>query len=115
MYEYIVAGVLVIFTYLFWKKSRTSKLPPGPICLPVIGNLHNVSFDSNFTSKMQNLHKKHGPIISLSFIGLNIWDVWIDSYEMIREVLHDSRFANRTIFGLFEFLGNGFVFFDCMM
>ncbi|XP_063729808.1 cytochrome P450 2J4-like [Symsagittifera roscoffensis] len=27
---------------------------------------------------------------------------------MIRDVLHDSRFTNRAIFGLFEFLGNGY-------
>ena len=108
MYEYIIAGIVIFVSYLFLSKSRPSKLPPGPLCLPVIGNLHNVSFDANFTKKMQSLHEKHGPIISLSFIGLNIWDVWIDNYDMIREVLHDSRFTNRTIFGLFEYLGNGY-------
>ena len=55
---------------------------------------------------MENLHKQYGPMVSICVCGRGVWDVWIQDFDLIKEVLHDPRFSSRTAFSLFEELGN---------
>ena len=99
MYQYVTAASIVLVFTWFWAKSRPRKLPPGPLCLPLLDNLLDLGFDAEFAEKLKKEHKKHGPIISASLVGHGIWDVWVEGYDLIKEMLHDSRFTNRSVFG----------------
>lgn len=66
-YFVALAAVLVVLVKLLSGK-RSSKLPPGPKALPLIGNLHQVSELSHKT--LWDLSKKHGPIMYLQ-MGAN--------------------------------------------
>ena len=74
-------------------------MPPGPVVLPVVNNVLSLSFDENFASSMKQIHERYGSIISLSLVGHGLWDVWVEGYDLIKEILYDPRFANRSIFG----------------
>ncbi len=67
--------------------------------LPIFNNALSISIDEKFIPSIEKLHAKHGPILSLSLVGHGIWDVWVQGYDLVKEVLHDPRFANRSIFG----------------
>ncbi len=101
MIEYFIGAAVCVVASWFWSKSRPSKLPPGPLCYPILNNLHNVSMEGHkFTDSMEKLHKEYGPTISLCLVGHNIWDIWITNFDMIKEVLYDPRFASRKATGL---------------
>ena len=74
-------------------------MPPGPMVFPVVNNVLSISFDEKFVSSIAKLHSKHGSILSLSLVGHGLWDIWVQGYDLVKEVLHDPRFANRSIFG----------------
>ena len=101
MTEFYIAGAAGLVTAWFWSKSRPSNFPPGPIALPFMNNLLSVSLDEHLVGKLQKLHKDYGPMVSLAIAGSNIWDVWINDYDIIKEVLFDNRFNSRSIFGFF--------------
>ncbi|XP_075263366.1 cytochrome P450 2J2-like [Convolutriloba macropyga] len=54
---------------------------------------------------MDKLHKKYGPIMSLSLVGKGIWDIWFQGFDLMKEVLHDQRFSSRTTFSVFDKIG----------
>ncbi|OIT21739.1 7-ethoxycoumarin o-deethylase, partial [Nicotiana attenuata] len=72
------------------------KLPPGPIQLPLIGNLHNILGDQPHQS-LAKLAEKYGPIISLR--SGQITTVVISSSALAKEVIQkqDLAFSSRTI------------------
>ncbi len=45
--------------------------------------------------KMQKLHDKYGSMMSLCLVGWNTWDIWMADIKIIKEMLHDPRFASR--------------------
>lgn len=102
--EFVIAIFAVVISWL-WLKSRKSGMPPGPLCLPVIGNLHNVTVNENFCNRVSKLHKQYGPIVSLSVFGMGQWDVLVEGLELVKEVLHDNRFMARIETPLLQTLG----------
>ncbi|XVF77791.1 hypothetical protein PTKIN_Ptkin14bG0074800 [Pterospermum kingtungense] len=89
---------LFIATRLLWKKlinyNRKSKLPPGPLKLPVIGNLH-LLIGTLPHRCLRDLANKHGPVMHLQ-LG-EISTVVISSPSAAQQVMqtHDLNFANR--------------------
>ena len=96
MLEFVGFAILVLIFWI-WQKSRPSRFPPGPLCLPIVGNGHNLSLNHLFFGQMEKLHSKYGPLISLSVAGDQIWDVWFRDYEIAKEVWNDPRFSSRSI------------------
>ncbi|XP_055813984.1 geraniol 8-hydroxylase-like [Solanum dulcamara] len=88
----IFASILLIFV----SKRSNKKLPPGPIQLPIIGNLFHLSGAKPHIS-LANLSNYYGPIISLK-LG-HITTVVISSSAMAKQVLQkqDQKFSNRFI------------------
>ncbi|KAJ4724516.1 putative Cytochrome P450 [Melia azedarach] len=93
----IILVFLPIFLFFLLQrknKIKTSRLPPGPKGLPIIGNLHQ--FDSlkphHYFFK---LSRKYGPLVScyLGFVPILI----VSSAEMAKQVLQiqDLQFCNR--------------------
>ncbi len=103
MLEYLVGVFVCAVASWIWCKSRPSNFPAGPVRLPFINNVYNISTEGHkFTEKMEKLHNKYGPIMSLCLMGWNVWDIWITDFDIIKEVLCDPRFASRKIGGLWE-------------
>lgn len=87
----------LVLIFVVYKKSRSSKepLPPGPPCLPIVGNLPIL--DSNIHSYFSKLSKTYGAIMKVQ-LGSKIYVV-LSSPSTAREVLkdHDAIFANRDV------------------
>ncbi|KAL3655319.1 hypothetical protein CASFOL_001105 [Castilleja foliolosa] len=106
MLTVIVLIALPILLTLYFHKHRTTKPsprtrhPPGPLGLPLIGNLHQ--FDSqNPHTYLHRLSKQYGPLMSIKLGFRKV--VVISSAHIIKEILksHDAVFSGRpTLTGL---------------
>ncbi|PON85221.1 Cytochrome P450, E-class, group I [Trema orientale] len=89
--------IFVIFLKYFIFKKPTEKgfkLPPSPLKLPIIGNLHQFG-TSNPHISLRNLAQKYGPIFYLK-LG-HIPTVIVSSSKLAKEAFktHDLAFASR--------------------
>src|SRR5579883_972535 len=75
--------LLPIFLIYHLQKRNNSTLLPGPIQLPIIGNLHQLSqmLHVDFT----NMSKKYGPIFQIR-MGVQNWIV-VNSPEIAKEFI----------------------------
>nr|XP_043638984.1 flavonoid 3'-monooxygenase CYP75B137-like [Erigeron canadensis] len=95
----VVAAILTILLWIFIiisnNKKKAAPLPPGPRCLPLVGNL--LSLDPELHSYFATLAKTYGPISRL-WLGKKL-GVIISSPDLAREVLKlkDTTFANRDV------------------
>ncbi|CAN1186044.1 3,9-dihydroxypterocarpan 6A-monooxygenase [Linum perenne] len=90
------AVLLAVLSFLFlFTRRRNPPLPPGPLALPLIGNL--ASLDPELHSYFGSLARKHGPILRLK-LGQKLGIV-ISSPALAREILKDQdvAFANRDV------------------
>ncbi|KAK3002495.1 hypothetical protein RJ639_022508 [Escallonia herrerae] len=91
-----------------WKKSHVQNLPPGPMKLPLIGNLHQLVKGSSLPHvALERLAGKYGPIMHLQ-LGEGSAIV-ISSPEAAEEVLkkHELVFAQRPNFFANDVAGYG--------
>ncbi|KAJ9567571.1 hypothetical protein OSB04_003537 [Centaurea solstitialis] len=96
----LISLLLLSLLYLLPKiiKYRSSfSIPPGPVGLPFIGNLHQINPSSLHTSLWQ-LSKSYGPIIFLNFGFIPC--VVVSSASLAKEVLRtqDVAFCSRPSF-----------------
>ncbi|XP_073399235.1 cytochrome P450 2K1-like [Dendrobates tinctorius] len=113
------ADVLVYFSifialFIYWIngiKKSTAKMPPGPMPLPVIGNLNLVDLNRPHESLMK-LSEKYGEIFTLHFGPKKM--VILAGYRIVKEALvtRAEDFGERAIAPIFEtlFKGHGIIF-----
>lgn len=84
-----------IFLLIKNQHRHQPPLPPGPLGLPIVGNL--LSLDPQLHTYFSTLAQTHGPIFSLR-LGTKL-GVVISSGALAKEVLkdHDVTFANRDV------------------
>ncbi|KAK4737713.1 hypothetical protein R3W88_001410 [Solanum pinnatisectum] len=90
-------SIILIFLLHKAKMSRTTFLPPGPVGLPFIGNLHQ--YDSlNPHIYFRKLSKKYGKIFSLKIGSATM--IVISSAKLAKEVtqIQDLTFCSRPPF-----------------
>ncbi|KAK8649296.1 hypothetical protein V6N13_130026 [Hibiscus sabdariffa] len=96
---------LILVRTIFSKNRTTSRLPPSPMALPIIGHLHLVA-----PIPHQALHKlstKHGSLMHIRLGSVPC--VVASSPEMAKEFLktHESSFSNRPITAAVDYLTYG--------
>ncbi|XP_077130960.1 cytochrome P450 2K4-like [Ranitomeya variabilis] len=106
-----IAYFLAIFIALFiyWIngiKKSTAKMPPGPMPLPVIGNLNLLDLEKPHESLMQ-LSEQYGEVFTLHFGPKKM--VILAGYKIIKEALvtRAEDFSERPITPLFDIISNG--------
>ena len=95
--------VITIVLLLNWFLQLPSKVPPGPMILPLIGCLDR--FDENNIQKVyQKWRKKYGDVFSFR-LGSKLYVV-VNGYENIKEYVldHNQVFSNRATNYLFTTL-----------
>ncbi|XP_044521698.1 cytochrome P450 2C1-like isoform X2 [Gracilinanus agilis] len=104
-----LALVCFLFFQLIWNKGyKARRLPPGPIPLPILGNMLQMDSKDIFTF-FDKMAKKYGPVYTV-YMGLQRFVV-LHGYEAIKEALIDQGddFLNRAALPIFEdsFKGHG--------
>ncbi|KAH6776597.1 hypothetical protein C2S52_014158 [Perilla frutescens var. hirtella] len=85
----------VALTPISQARKSSSRLPPGPYRLPIIGNI--LDLGSKPHHSLAKLSRKYGPVISLKLGAITA--VVVSSPETAKVVLqkHDLSFSSRTI------------------
>ncbi|KAJ6746290.1 CYTOCHROME P450 83B1 [Salix koriyanagi] len=96
---FLVILSLPIFLLFLLKKNtttKTSRLPPGPRGLPLVGNLHQLD-SCNLQKHLWQLSQKYGPLFTLR-LGFRRTLVAC-SAKMAKEILktHDLEFCSRPV------------------
>ncbi|CAJ0928396.1 unnamed protein product [Ranitomeya imitator] len=108
------ADVLVYFSIfiallIYWIngiKKSTAKMPPGPMPLPVIGNLNLLDLNRPHESLMQ-LSEKYGEVFTLHFGPKKM--VILAGYKIIKEALvtRAEDFGERATSPIFDIVSKG--------
>ncbi|XP_044518627.1 cytochrome P450 2C44-like [Gracilinanus agilis] len=107
-----LALVCFLFFQLTWSKGyKARRLPPGPIPLPILGNMLQMDSKDRFTF-FDKMSKKYGPVYTV-YVGLQRIVV-LHGYEAIKEALIDQGddFLNRAPLPIFEDILKGHGFFS---
>ncbi|KAI3913333.1 hypothetical protein MKX01_009538 [Papaver californicum] len=92
---FILFPLTIVKLFSWITKSSITSLPPGPVPLPIIGNLLQLGRKPH--ESLTQLAKVYGPLMSLK-LG-SVTTVVVSSPAMAKEILqkHDQSFASRTI------------------
>lgn len=110
----IFITILMLVSFLAAAVNKGSKhnlppfpAPPGPIRIPIIGNIHHLLFSLPHR-RLRDLARRHGPIMLLRLGQANL--VVISSREAAKDVMkaHDPKFASRP-----ELLALKILTYDC--
>ncbi|XP_040283206.1 cytochrome P450 2K6-like isoform X2 [Bufo bufo] len=100
--------IFLLLSKVFYKtkKSKNKNFPPGPNCLPIIGNMH--LFDVKNPSKtFTQLSNRFGPVFSVQLGMQKV--VVLYGYDAVKDafVNHANEFADRADIPIFTETSNG--------
>uniref|UniRef100_A0A3B4AQ67 Uncharacterized protein n=1 Tax=Periophthalmus magnuspinnatus TaxID=409849 RepID=A0A3B4AQ67_9GOBI len=80
-------GALVLVLFWIFRVKDNSKLPPGPLALPIVGNLPFLDKNAPYKSMME-FSKTYGPVMTM-YLG---WQraVVLVGYDAVKEALVDQ-------------------------
>ncbi|CAH1786909.1 unnamed protein product [Owenia fusiformis] len=95
------AILMRVVMYFLWART----LPPGPMGLPIIGNLHQLGKNPHKT--MASFARKYGNVYMIHFGSRPT--VVLSDYETVREAMikHGDDFAGRPDFQSFQYINEG--------
>ncbi|XP_068953691.1 cytochrome P450 2C19-like [Petaurus breviceps papuanus] len=107
----VAFGLLLCISFLLlilsWKKGfGRGKLPPGPVPLPIIGNILQVDI-KNISESFDMLAKEYGPVFTLQLGVERV--VVLHGYKAVKEALidHGDKFADRGHMPIFDISRDG--------
>uniref|UniRef100_A0A8C5MW91 Cytochrome P450 2J2-like n=1 Tax=Leptobrachium leishanense TaxID=445787 RepID=A0A8C5MW91_9ANUR len=80
----VLSLILILMGFLWWKTSRPKFFPPGPLALPLIGNIIQIDF-SNPLKNLKEFSKQYGPVYSI-YLGSQP-AVVVRGLQALKEVL----------------------------
>ncbi|XP_069094783.1 cytochrome P450 2G1-like isoform X2 [Pleurodeles waltl] len=92
---YLLNCFFCLLCFSFWKLYfGRGHLPPGPIPLPILGNLHQLK-TSSMVESLKALSEKYGPVYSLHLGLRRVVILW--GYDAVKEALvdHGDDFSGR--------------------
>uniref|UniRef100_A0A8C5MSI0 Cytochrome P450 n=1 Tax=Leptobrachium leishanense TaxID=445787 RepID=A0A8C5MSI0_9ANUR len=106
---YLVLALTILYVFRIlcnWNKNRNSRFPPGPRCLPLIGNLHNVDLKRSHLAYLK-LSKIYGPVFSVQMGMKKV--VILAGYETVKDALvnHAEEFGERATLPIFQLMDRG--------
>ena len=86
--------IFFIFTFLWIRSRRPPDLPPGPVPLPVLGNLLYLLV-GDLRKVSESLRKKYGSLFSLS-LGPH-WVIFVNGIDTLKDVFvkKEAYFSDR--------------------
>ncbi|XP_068106774.1 cytochrome P450 2G1-like [Hyperolius riggenbachi] len=87
---FILLLFLLSIAWLKQNRKKRTSMPPGPLPLPLIGNMLQVK-PTELLSSLQKLKDKYGPVFTLYFGSRPTVMIW--GYEAIKEALVDNKDA----------------------
>uniref|UniRef100_A0A8C5ZQY8 unspecific monooxygenase n=1 Tax=Marmota marmota marmota TaxID=9994 RepID=A0A8C5ZQY8_MARMA len=103
----LVLSLSCILLLSLWRqRSGRGRLPPGPMPLPILGNILQIDA-KNISKSLTNLSKVYGPVFTL-YLGMKP-TVVLHGYEAVKEALVDNgeEFAGRDSIPIFERCNKG--------
>ncbi|XP_047408695.1 cytochrome P450 2C9-like isoform X2 [Sciurus carolinensis] len=93
----VISLSCLLLLSLWRQRSGRGKLPPGPMPLPIIGNILQID-PKNISKSFTNLSKVYGPVFTL-YLGTRP-TVVLHGYEAVKEALidHGEVFSGRGSF-----------------
>ncbi|XP_044515073.1 cytochrome P450 2C44-like isoform X2 [Gracilinanus agilis] len=106
----VVCVSFLVFLSLWRKDYKGRKLPPGPVPLPIVGNM--LQLDQNISRSLCKLSEKYGPVYTVYFGSQPV--VVLHGYKALKEALIDQGdiFGGRGYLPIVDdiYRGHGIVF-----
>ncbi|XP_051476003.1 cytochrome P450 2H1-like isoform X2 [Apus apus] len=108
---FLLVCISCLLLFSSWRSvSQKGKQLPGPISLPILGNILQLN-PQNLAESLKKLSKKYGPVFTIHFGPRKV--VVLYGSDVVKEALIDQAddFSGRSILPLFEklFQGTGIV------
>ncbi|XP_063193566.1 cytochrome P450 2H1-like [Chroicocephalus ridibundus] len=108
---FLLVCISCLLLFATWRSiSQKEKQPPGPITLPIVGNILQLNL-WNLPESLKKLSKKYGPVFTIYLGPQKV--VVLHGYDVVKEALVDQAdvFSGRGNLPLFKklFQGTGIV------
>ncbi|XP_056419492.1 uncharacterized protein LOC130360961 [Hyla sarda] len=102
----VLTLLYILNVFKSWNKNHVTNFPPGPRCLPLIGNLHLLDLKKLHVTFLE-LAEKYGPVFSIQ-MGMKKMVV-LAGYETVKEALVNraEEFGERGVLRIFKNIDKG--------